>query len=297
MAIDPDVESLLDALNFRIAALEGLPLWPAVRPTGGDDTQMLLDKIAELEAGDGTGVLYLDGQFQTSGTLTIRNCHVAGSGAVLNSSANIAIQIGTPAVSCVNKRLDLPFIHDTDPAGNPEAVAVKVVAADSNVFTVGARRHHTPLLLAGDGAGVAYNTFTITELTGVRCLVIDPQNDGWVNQNTFIGGRYRGFDIDHERAIELRDNGTYEANNNVWVNPSIEGGPDFMLDVAASFNVFIAPRFEGESARVRFHGQARENLIFGGYDIRSVTVEEDVNYFNQGTNRVIGMQPEWIRNG
>ena len=93
----------------------------------------------------------------------------------------------------------------------------------------------TKLVLKADGqftntASLAYSTFILGDINEFE---ITNANNGWVNENTFIKGRFGSIMM----------GGTYLNNHNVFYNPVIENC-NFTI-TAGRFNYFLNCRLEG----------------------------------------------------
>jgi len=275
-------------LEARVAALEAAGSgW--LQPTGGDDTALLQAAIVEEEAKGWGGVLRLQGVFKVSDTLTIRRCHVDAAHARLETTAPVGIIVDTfpgsyDRYTYGSYQLALPRVINVAseywvPAA--ETVGIKVVSSNFSLITVDADSWDVALLLAPESSGVAYNTFHVKRLTGRVACRLMPRHSGdvfgWANQNTFIGGSYAWLrdPTDREHAIHIGSAPDVKSipNNNVWVNPSVEGF-DVAIDSGGSHDVFIAPRLETVSPTFRFRGYAHNNIVVGGYGAQNWDIDE-----------------------
>jgi hypothetical protein len=99
-----------------------------------------------------------------------------------------------------------------------------------NVYDLTARlwveRFETGVLLEGNERGCAYNTLHLGRLKQNRVGVrLHGHGDGYVNQNTFIGGRFGGLGLSSYdiHGVEFHaENEQYPINGNVFLNPSFE---------------------------------------------------------------------------
>ena len=117
----------------------------------------------------------------------------------------------------------------------------------------------TGLLVYGQGNGCAYNTFQMGQLDNNKInLRIDADATGWSNQNTYIGGRYshesaEGVAVAGARHVLMIAGLPNPINNNLWLNPSLEGNTaEFIVDAAGSANSFISARYEATPPRIRW---------------------------------------------
>lgn len=276
-----DLDPGFAELEARVAALEtgSGPKW--ITPTGGDDTAMVNDAAEEMSSrGTGIygaaperGVLRLDGRFQMSDKLVIRDCHVDASSAVLDFTADvpIGVEIGTDDYSCRYRNLRLPEITRDGVASEPGTQGLVIRRMDSCILDPLVWGFEESLVLEPTTGGVAYNTFNVRRVTGRKAMVIRPLAAGWANQNTFVGGSFSSLPADGESRCIVTYFGPHSPNNNVWLNPSIEGTPEYLFDIAGHWNMLINPRTElGSGASTVadgiFRGASRENSVLGGYN-------------------------------
>lgn len=129
--------------------------------------------------------------------------------------------------------------------------------ADSNIADIGS---------------LAYNSF---HLGYVPTIEIHSKDTGWINENTFYGGRLSSLTIgDSERV------GTYRHNNNHFYNPTLESAT--VMFYAGSNNYIHNARFEGGNAN---------NITFSIYTTNNV-IEKAWTSFNLPT--IQGSNPSYV---
>jgi hypothetical protein len=143
--------------------------------------------------------------------------------------------------------------------------------------------------IAGVGQGTAYSTFYLgTMWNNHKNIVLDGDATGWVNQNTFIGGRLQmdlsnGATLDDMNAKLIDMSSDIQPNNNTFIGTSIEGLGVcyYRVDISGRFNTFYNCRWEAQSnaiPRVRYRATAYSNAIDRGYDSSKI-----VEVFDSGS--------------
>lgn len=103
-----------------------------------------------------------------------------------------------------------------------------------------------------DRVSIAYNTFVFGD---VPTFSIATENNGWVNENIFIGGRFVTFSM----------SGDYPHNHNQWFNPCLEGA-----------TVNIESGWDNQ-----WHSTRCENIVSVTFGVKCVN-----NYFERGYTSV-----------
>lgn len=248
-----------------------------------DDTTALNAAAAAASAAGGIFAGQVGTTYRINSTVIIKCDAELTRSTFSYYGTGVAVQVGTAtgAVVLANKRISLPkLVYANKPGTGWTAGTVGIKAINVNSCDVDVQdtaHFETSLLVFGQDQGTVHTAFHITSLwNGKRNLVIDQSGTGWVNSNTFDGGfrlfqnPAEGTNVAGARQILLTS--AYDFNNNVFINPSLEGDvAEFMLDVdAGSFNVFIAPRAEGSNSKIRWGAGAHYNRIVGGYQMNLV---------------------------
>jgi len=263
-----------------------------------DDTAAIQAALDYCET-SGAHIQGVPGTYKTTSTLVIK-CSGDMSAMTINANAALfspAVQVGpaTAGQYLFDADLKLPLVINTAKIGSgwvgfENSIGVYCANVYQSRITVPSIYNFgVGLKTGGYGVGNVYNTYNIGVLFGNKINLQCKPGDagGWSNQNTYIGGRYgysssEGTEVSGVMQIQLRDfdaTGPGAPNNNLWLNPSIEGNePEFHLDIQGTFNNFINPRFEvgtGIPARVNFHAITTNetlcNNLIGGYDISCIT--------------------------
>ena len=142
------------------------------------------------------------------------------------------------------------------------------------------------LYITSNQTGNAWNTYYIGRLTNNKInLDIYPIGTGWVNQNTFIGGRFQANDptnnvIQISIGKETKEPGKWGPNNNIFIGCDLsDSGVEYAIDCSACHNYFYGCRFEYD-VRVRFKTHfdgdiVAFNGIYGGLRTESLSIEVD----------------------
>lgn len=106
---------------------------------------------------------------------------------------------------------------------NDEHAGVYIEALYSSEIWLSVKKFARGMHMHGNGTrGVAYNKFFIGEMANCKySQYFTSAPDGWVNINTFYGGRYYGGTVGMLSHIEM-DTTNYEFNGNKWMYPSLE---------------------------------------------------------------------------
>lgn len=137
------------------------------------------------------------------------------------------------------------------------------------------------LQIAAKGShGNVYNTYRVGTLVNNQVnLQITPLDDsGWTNQNYFENGRLYFYsaetDNTNTRQVEIKRNSLSgnSPNGNTFVGLSLESSfVEYMVYIWGSYNTFIGCRWEGDSDKVAFYGEAAgtesvDNVFISGYN-------------------------------
>lgn len=288
----PLPDAAIDALSANSARFKGVP-WhdPVAYGAANDgvtDDLTILQEAADAAGAD--GLLRLSGDYLISDTLVILGA-VDAVNATLNytgSGTALRIRSGSGSDAIHRRQMVLPaVIQGNHLEGSwDSSVGVEVVNANACEITVPhVQGFGTGLRLTADAAGHAYNTYNLGHLDNNKVnLQIDPgSTGGWVNENTFLGGRAsinsgEGIGIIGARHI-LISAGANQANNNRFFGTSIEGNsPEYHVECYGQANYFIALRWEATTPKINFAESggvgANSNVVFHGYNSQNITATE-----------------------
>ncbi len=105
------------------------------------------------------------------------------------------------------------------------------------------------LLTNASAEGVSYNRFHLDRIVDNEVNIkINPANSGWVNENSFFGGRFTHFsgkaDYSGTWHIRIEYNATHNPNSNYFYKPSFEGSGDQIFYCGGRSNGIIDCRME-----------------------------------------------------
>ncbi len=202
----------------------------------------------------------------------IANVEIKGK--ITNDSTNY-LEIGNSSSLTNPVKID---IWNTDFVKLTGGKVLDVSVRNCNTFIIEADSTKT-----GKGS-VAYCTF---HLGIIRNFAIIGYNNGWINENTFIKGRF----IDSF----LIQGGTYYHNNNVFYNPALEGDVVITFE-HCTYNTMYDVRLEGTPI-VSFTRNARCNKLYRNWlntpdslmrGMYRSSIDEDENgiYYNNNSTFV-----------
>lgn len=244
--------------------------------------------------------------------ITDKNLPLKGEGNYLLSEAitlgdiNITMPLGEITTNygitvseANNKTLILPKVVSSITNANTNGITLFECYTNSILinriegFTKG-------LVLTATSHGCVYNTIEIGEITNcLQSIVLQPQSTGWVNENSFIGGRLLntadyvttyGSDI---IKINLSGTSAHKVNNNYFVHLCVEGdeGSSNGLKLKLSYtqsNKFEMCRWEGTSPKVDATNSDYD-LISDGFNAHNISFVNDsinVNFF-ETTSKIV----------
>lgn len=229
-----------------------------------------------------------DGSYLLNESITLGDIDIIMPLAKLSTNYGITINGAT------NRTLNLPKVISS--ITNANYAGITMFECYTNQVTVNYVEGFTKgLLMTSTEHGCVYNIVNIGEIRNcLNSIVLEGQDNGWVNQNLFLGGRVindttytstYGSDI---VKISLLGTSVHGINNNMFINTCIEGdeGSSNGLKLKlryASLNKFECVRFEGQNAKIDALN-SNENIISNGYNVNSLTFTNDsVSYQVEGT--------------
>lgn len=234
--------------------------------------------------------LTVAGSITTSTTLTVTS-DADLSGLTINySGTGTALVVGSAATPLRRKRfIKLPMVVNTAKAATGWAavagsVGVKVINLYScNVEVQYVSGFETGLQVTGASSqGTSYTDFFLGHLDNNKVNVqLTADSTGWVNQNTFYGGRTthnsgEGSQVAGTRQV-LISSTTNLVNGNQFISTSLES-PDvveYHIECYGQYNRFTNCRFENTGGdahrRIWSRGTAKGNRIDGGFNAGQIT--------------------------
>jgi hypothetical protein len=268
---------------------------------GSTDDKIAIQAAADAAAADSGngGTLYFPPKtFYIASGITIES-HVEGVQAIINTDQNItAITLGDGSNYLRDKKIYLPRVKDTSKVGtgwSGASVGVKCVnLLECEIHTSCIENFSSGLLITTSGAkGTAYNQFYLSlfDDNKIQLKLAPVDQDGWVNENTFYGGRFlfndaEGTAVSGTRNIQIETYAHASAhlcNNNRFYAPSLEGNvPEYHADIFGGWNYIRDARWEATTPKVNLRSFssskfAQRNVIQGGYNAESIVYTNDSN--------------------
>lgn len=247
-----DTEALQHAADYAAAMEADLTtadrtyyITDTVTIDGTNVKNIRLDGVIKLGMNDKPGVKFIN--------CTRNQIRVEVSGTEYNGGYNtVPTNFNIPV---------LPFVGAL--FENAEKCEIYVSAENCNV---GAR-------FSGDAGSCVFNTVTLGMMVNNAInLELYSNNNGWTNDNMFLNGNFscwsdNTFRTYHVDVFQRSVDGTHEANNNVFIKPSFEGGGLPIYLKKASFNQFNYMRCENGTAYYAKVDDGRDNVFSGGYGL------------------------------
>lgn len=276
----------------------GIELTPEDFGATGDG---VADDLAELQAlhdycaSNGVPYRYPGKTYHIgAGTLTIKSSGDASAATITATASNgggtptKAVVVGSTGTSdeIFRIRVLLPKVTNSSKTttgwtGFDQSIGVEISNLyESVVINRMVRGFGFGIKMTSVDTGCVYNEIFIGTLQDNRKnLQIAPGGTtGWVNENTFIGGRYQhqsaeGTNVAGVMNIYIVDSTTSSPNNNVFLRPCIEGNvAAYHLWCEGGQNQFISGRYEASPCNVHFKGaNSGDNMIVGGYNPQAIT--------------------------
>lgn len=132
--------------------------------------------------------------------------------------------------------------------------------------------------------GCVYNQFFLkSNIDNKTSMLLEPlDNQGWVNQNTFYGGRLynsyamlQKFTEDDITYIKIKGSVEHTSNSNVFFNTCVESLKGIKIYCENGvYNMFLNCRYEGVAKKIKFIN-SMFNSIIGGYDCSELQIEDN----------------------
>ena len=172
-----------------------------------------------------------------------------------------------------------------------DSVGIDLINVDEAVLTTNTSDFKRNIVLRGIGRGCCYNNiYIIRNVNAVRGIEFIRDEDGWVNENKFHGGRFTWFtgvtsESNEEFChIYIPD---YSMNNNIFYSPNLEGSGGKFIYCNGQYNTFYSPRLEGNSTKVHFGPNSIYNQLI--YPYAHTYIPDDDAYIDEGTrNHIYG---------
>lgn len=269
----------LRTLGERFADVVNVKDFGAVGDGVTDDTAAI--QTALNAAKTSKKICFGEGTFLISETVQI-DCSCNFSAATFNvhgATVTPAIKVGqtetTHSTLVPGLQIFLPRVVNLDApssgfTGIEDSIGVQVLNLFSaEVHVPDIKNFYRGLYLTASQTGNAWNTYFINALTYNKFnLDITPIGTGWVNQNLFIGGRFRAnetSETDKTTQINLRKSSSSSSNwgpnNNVFIGCDLgDQYAEYAIDCNACYNYFYSCRYEYDT-KVRFKAYSEGDLV------------------------------------
>ena len=266
-------------LKDRFADVVNVRDYGAVGDGVTDDTEAI--QTALNAAKTSKKICFGEGTFLISETVQI-DCSCNFSAATFNvhgATVTPAIKVGqtetTHSTLVLGLQIFLPRVVNLDApssgfTGIEDSIGVQVLNLFSaEVHVPDIKNFYRGLYLTASQTGNAWNTYFINALTYNKFnLDITPIGTGWVNQNLFIGGRFRAnetSETDKTTQINLRKSSSSSSNwgpnNNVFIGCDLgDQYAEYAIDCNACYNYFYGCRYEYDT-KVRFKAYSEGDLV------------------------------------
>lgn len=263
-----------------------LRLQPGVVGDGVTDDATAIQSAFNSAASLGMRV-FARGTFLIASTVTIKGATDLADATFLFTGTGIAIQVGDPTSLIFRSIIVLPKVIAsaktttgwTQVAGT---TGIRVTNLYSCFLTITQiKNFETGLHMHGQTPnGSSYNTLYLGQMDNNKVnILISPQDSGsgatsgWVNQNTYIGGRCSHNSNEGTQTAGTRHilivSASNAINNNTFYGTSLESPSvvEYHIEVAGWYNYFDRCRWENTTPayrRVLWTTPAKGNVINGG---------------------------------
>ena len=230
--------------------------------------------------------------YKIDGTVTARG-RVYAYGAQFNYTGNgDCLVVGSPTAITQRRMFILPRVVKQGRTNLWDGTSRGIVLY--NLFECDVWFQHIQdfeygLYCMGNNQGFSYNRIYMGTLWENHVQqVLDCTNTGYINENTFYKGRWqrslsKGATLDDPNAYEVyavSQNAEGGPNNNVWINPCIEGPTVayYRVYINGSHNEFNHGRWEtpgNATFRIRWGANSVSNLLFYGYGLVNAVEQFD----------------------
>lgn len=204
-----------------------------------DDTaaiQAMFNNVA------GVGKVYFPhGSYLTTAPIIVEKVpDIEMDGMIVSNHAGVALDLGTDTSTIIDKTIKLK-VKKKGTKYEAGSVGLLLHSAARNTFYLDTVNHFETnvRLLSTGGKGIWFNTFHLNNLNYAKYgLYLDGSNDGWINDNLFIGG---SISVDSDSTgITINHGGS-----NVFLKQGIEGAGTCVHIVKGNRNSFLKSRCEG----------------------------------------------------
>lgn len=240
-----------------------------------DDTaaiQAMFDEVA------GVGKVYFPhGNYLTTAPLTVEQVpDIEMDGIIISNHSGAGLDLGTDTSTIIDKTIKIK-IKKKGTKHEAGSIGLLLHSSARNTFyldTVTNFETNVKLLSTG-GKGIWFNTFHLNNLNSAKYgLYLDGSNDGWINDNLFIGG---SISVDADSTGIVINHGS----SNVFLKQGLEGAGTCVHIVKGNRNSFLKSRCEGATYGLVID-DGKDNVMQSNYG-----VHEFVNNSCYTTNGIV----------
>lgn len=213
-------------------------MFGAVGDGVADDTQAIQAMFDDVA---GVGKVYFPhGNYLTTVPIVVEQVpDIEMDGMIMSNHAGVALDLGTDTFTIIDKTIKLK-VKKKSTKYEAGSVGLLLHSAARNTFyldTVNNFETNVRLLSTG-GKGIWFNTFHLNNLNSAKYgLYLDGSNDGWINDNLFIGG---SISVDSDSTGITIDHG----GSNVFLKQGLEGAGTCVHIIYGGTNSFLQSRCE-----------------------------------------------------
>ena len=176
---------------------------------------------AFTEAATNNKTLVLSGKyFIDTSSIVSEALDIEGNGTIIYDGSGAAVTIGNNVGTDKHITINVMSSNPVSPISNSIGLLLKNMSAST--IHINVNGFDKGVVCNGDSAGFQNNTILIDYIYNTDTgLILRPENNGWVNSNTFIGGkigRSSSFPVVDGIGIYMNDLGIRYCNNNIFIN-------------------------------------------------------------------------------
>ena len=163
-----------------------------------------------------------------------------------------------------------------------DSIGVKIININNAWFEINRiEEFYNSVMFVGDGGGCAYNKIFINILYNFHTgLILRNNNNGYVNENIFYGGRFarkKAYESESIGVLMESIDGLHVNQNNTFINPCIEANNIcFYLKYGRNTNV-VNLRSEGSIYALKADEPSYGNIIEVAYGTYAIDSPDAIN--------------------
>ena len=226
----------------------------------------------------GVGKVYFPhGNYLTTAPIIIEQVpDIEMDGVIMSNHSGVAVDLGTNTSTIIDKTIKVK-IKKQGTKYEEGSVGLLLHSAARNTFYLDTVNNFETnvKLLSTEGKGIWFNTFHLNNLNYAKYgLYLDGSNNGWINDNLFIGG---SISVDSDSTGITIDHG----GSNVFLKQGIEGAGTCVHIISGSINTFLQARCERATYGLVID-EGKDNVMHSNY-----ALPEFVNNSRYTTNGII----------